>query len=96
MYILIVDYIKPLEEVAPHQPAHGEWVAKYVDAGVLLFGGPKKSKLGGALVAKSIDRKKLMEILAEDSFVKAGVAEYRIVDIDCKRTTPELEMLKLA
>jgi hypothetical protein len=37
-----------------------------------------------------------MKILSEDSYVHADVAEYQIVDFDCKLARPGLESLQLA
>lgn len=34
-----------------------------------------------------------MKILAEDSYVKADVADYQIIDVDCKLSAPALEKL---
>lgn len=96
MYLLIVSYTKPLEEVTPHFSTHLDWVKQYIDAGIFLFVGPKKSKLGGVIGVKSIDRNKLKSILSEDSFVKNDVAEYQIVDFDCKHTASEFDLLKTA
>ncbi|MDO8953322.1 MAG: YciI family protein [Gammaproteobacteria bacterium] len=94
MYVLIVDYIKPTDSVTPHIGAHSEWVKKYVDQGIFLFAGPKKSKLGGVILAKSIDKKALMTMISEDPYVIEDVAEYRVVDFDARLTTGELELLK--
>lgn len=96
MYLLIVNYIKTPEEVAPYLEAHSVWGKKYFDQGIFLVAGPKKSKLGGAILVKSINKEQLKQILTEDSFVKADVAEYQIIDFDCKITAAELEFLKIA
>lgn len=93
MYLLIAHYTESPDEVTPHIDAHSVWVKKYFDKGIFLLAGPKKSKLGGAILAKSIDKKELMHILSEDSYVKADVAEYQIVDFDCKLTSQPLESL---
>ena len=66
----------------------------YVEQGLFLFAGPKKSKLGGVILAKSIERKKLLAILAEDPYIMEDVAEYRVVDFDAKITAAELDYLK--
>jgi hypothetical protein len=60
---------------------------------VLIAAGPKKSGLGGVLLAKSMDKSTLLNILAEDSYVTADVAEYQIIDFDCKVAEPGLEKL---
>lgn len=94
MYLLIVSYTKSLDEVAVHSAAHAAWVKQYVDEGSILFAGPKKSKLGGVILVKSIAKNKLKEIIAADSYVKADVAEYQIIDFDCKATGQQLALLQ--
>ena len=58
---------------------------------MFLFAGPKKSGLGGVIAVKGIEKEKLMEILSEDSYVQADVAEYQIIDFDCKIAQSALE-----
>ena len=93
MYILAVHFSQTPEVVAPEVEAHGVWVKKYFDEGIFLAAGPKKSKLGGAILVSSIEKKKLLKILAEDSYVKADVADYQIIDIDCKLAAQGFEKL---
>jgi uncharacterized protein YciI len=96
MFMLIVNYTKPEEEVSKHKETHSIWVKKYIDQGIFLLAGPNKNKLGGAILAKSLDEDMLNKILSEDSYVKAEVAEYQIIQFDCKASTSELEFLKTA
>ena len=93
MNVLIVNYIKQSEEVKPHIDAHNIWVKKYFDEGIFMAAGPKKSKLGGVILAKTIDKSKLLKILAEDSYVQYDVAEYQIIEVDFKLTETGLEKL---
>jgi uncharacterized protein YciI len=94
MFLLIISYTKSPEEVALHTTTHLTWVKQYIDAGTFVFAGPKKSKLGGAILVKSIDKNTLKAIIAEDSFVKADVAEYQIIDFDCKATVEQFSLLQ--
>ncbi len=94
MFLLIVGYTQSPKQVAVHAPAHAEWVKQYIEEGVFLFAGPKKSKLGGAILVKSMDKQKLKAIIVEDLFVKADVAEYQIIDFDCKTTSQQLSFLQ--
>ncbi|PRC92336.1 YciI family protein [Solimicrobium silvestre] len=96
MFLLNISYIKSLDQVEPQMKAHGEWVMRYLNEGIFLFGGPKKSGMGGVIGVKSIEKQQLMSILAEDSFVQADVAEYQIMDFNCKLADVKLESLKLA
>jgi uncharacterized protein YciI len=93
MYLLIVSYTKPVEDVAPFVQAHSEWVKKYFNEGIFLFAGPKKNKFGGAILAKSIDRSLLNKIISEDSFIVGEVAEYQVIDFDCKVSAEGLDIL---
>lgn len=93
MYILNISYSVSPETVAPHVEAHRVWIKKYCDQGIFLAVGPKKSKLGGVILARAMNKAELMKIIAEDSFVKEDVADYQIIDIDCKLAIKGLEQL---
>jgi uncharacterized protein YciI len=45
MFLLIVGYTQSPEQVTVHAPAHAEWIKQYIEEGIFLFAGPKKSKL---------------------------------------------------
>lgn len=94
MFMLNVSYSKSPDEVTPHIKPHGEWVAKYFKEGIFLFAGPKKSGLGGVIGVKAIEKKRLLEVLAEDPYVKADVADVEIVDFDCKAAGDAIAALK--
>jgi uncharacterized protein YciI len=93
MFLINSSYITELSNVDPHRKAHGEWVAKYIKEGIFLFAGPKRSKLGGIIVAKRIEKAQLLKILSEDSYVIADVVENQIVDFDAAFTQPDLMQL---
>ena len=93
MFILNVSYSKSPEVVSEHAGTHGEWVKKYIDAGIFLCAGPKSSKLGGVLIAKSIEESLLLKIIAEDSYVIADVADYQITEFDCKLASNDFKIL---
>lgn len=94
MYALVVDFIKPAEEVKKYAERHGAWVNKHFQEGSFLLAGPKKCGLGGVILTKSMDKKVLNVLLADDPYVTEDVAEYRIVDFDCKLTVDTLSALK--
>ncbi|MFZ6653755.1 YciI family protein [Undibacterium sp. TJN19] len=96
MYLLNVSYNKAPGLVEPHIKAHGEWVGRYLKEGAFLFAGPKKSGLGGVIAVQSMAKETLLQMLAEDSYVQHDVAEYQIIDFDCKAAQTALETLKLA
>lgn len=93
MYFLIVSYTKPPEVVSKYFKEHCEWIHKYINEGIFLASGPKKSHLGGAILVRSIDKQQLKKILEEDSYFIADVADHMIVEIDCKLAAKGLEKL---
>jgi uncharacterized protein YciI len=93
MYVLNVCYSQSPEMVAPYVESHAAWVKKYFDLGVFLAAGPNKNKLGGVILVKSMDKAELKKILAEDSYVQADVADYKVTDMDFKLASTGLEKL---
>lgn len=93
MYILVVSYSKPPEVVEQYFKAHCAWLHKYVNAGIFLASGPKKSHLGGCVLVRSIEKEQLKKILEEDSYFKEDVADYLIIDMDCKLAANGFEKL---
>jgi uncharacterized protein YciI len=84
MFLLNISYKTHPSAVEPHAQSHGAWVKKHIASGDFLIAGPKKSGLGGIIVARALDRMKLQALLNEDSFVQADVADYEIIDFASK------------
>jgi uncharacterized protein YciI len=93
MYLLNVSYSQSPQKVEPHVSGHSAWVKQHLQDGTFLFAGPKKSGLGGVILVKSIPRKELQILLSEDSYVRAEVADYEVLDFDCKVVGPGLTAL---
>ena len=93
MYLLNVSYVRPPTDVQPHVAPHGAWVMAQFSSGTFLLAGPKPSGLGGAIVARAIDRAALQALLATDPYVIADVAEYQVIEFACKATSPVLASL---
>ncbi|AIY39411.1 hypothetical protein LT85_0251 [Collimonas arenae] len=93
MYILNISYSQAPAAVQPYIPSHGAWVKQHIDDGSFLFAGPKKSGLGGMILASAMPKPALLALLAGDSYVQADVADYQIAEFDCKIAARTLESL---
>jgi uncharacterized protein YciI len=82
MFLIISNYVVPTTDVDPHRAQHGEWVKQYINSGDFILAGPRRGKNGGVIVSRSMDKERLMKILAEDSFVNENLVEVQIVDFD--------------
>lgn len=82
MFLIISSYVVPATQVDPHRAQHSEWVQKYIQSGDFIIAGPRRGKIGGVILSRSMDKDRLMCILAEDSFVMEDLVEMQIVDFD--------------
>lgn len=94
MFLIISNYIVSSDKVEPHRDQHVAWVQQYIDSGDFLIAGPRRGKVGGVIFSRSIDRGKLMQILAEDSFVIEDLVEIQLVDFDAPLTSEALIELR--
>lgn len=80
MFIIEVSYIKPLSEIDRHLEAHRAFLDECYSKGLLLASGAKVPRTGGIIIACSMNRTELEELLAQDPFRKEQVAEYKITE----------------
>jgi uncharacterized protein YciI len=52
VYIVILTYIKPLDEIDAAIPAHVEWLKKGYAEGIFLASGRRIPRNGGVILAK--------------------------------------------
>jgi uncharacterized protein YciI len=96
MYIVLLTYIRPLEEVDLVLPDHVEWLGKQYEAGYFLVSGRKVPREGAVIIARPMPRGKLEALLATDPFAAGRLAKYEIVEFQATRTVPELARLNEA
>ena len=80
MFIAILTYKKPLEEVDRFLQAHREYLAEHYAAGDFIASGPQTPRVGGVIMMKADNREAVESIIAEDPFRLNGIADYRIVE----------------
>ena len=80
MFIAILTYKKPLEEVDCFLRAHREYLAKHYAAGDFIASGPQTPRVGGVIMIKANDRTAVEAIIAQDPFNINGIADYQIVE----------------
>lgn len=80
MFIAILTYRKPLEEVDRFLQAHREYLAGHYAAGDFIASGPQNPRVGGVILMKAEDRAAVDAIIAQDPFNIHGIADYQIVE----------------
>ncbi|MBM7811431.1 YciI family protein [Saccharothrix algeriensis] len=96
MYVVLLEYIKPLDEVDYSLPDHVDWLNKQYEAGHFLVSGRQVPRVGGVIIARPMPRGRLDALLATDPFAVNKLARYRVVEFQATRTAPELDKLNEA
>ncbi|MBB4127653.1 uncharacterized protein YciI [Xanthomonas translucens] len=91
LYILALNYVRPLEEVKAHLDTHRQWLAKHINAGRILAAGPNEDKSGGLVLASCGNRSELDDMIADDPFVA-----HRLVAVSVQGFEPALRAEALA
>ncbi len=80
MFIAILTYKKPLEEVDRHLQAHRDYLAEHYAAGDFIASGPQTPRIGGVIMITADNRAAVDSIIAHDPFKINGIADYQIVE----------------
>ena len=80
MFIAILTYKKPLEEVDRYLQAHRDYLSEHYAAGDFIMSGPQTPRVGGVIVMRAEKRSVVDTIIAQDPFKANGIADYQIVE----------------
>ncbi|MDR3641218.1 MAG: YciI family protein [Humidesulfovibrio sp.] len=93
MYLILVNYVKPLSVIDELLPAHRKFLETNYQAGVFLLSGPREPRTGGIIMAQAGSRWELAAILEQDPFVTEGAATYEIIEFKATRTGKAIRFL---
>jgi uncharacterized protein YciI len=95
MFLILLDYVRPLDAVDAHLDAHRAFLARRYADGSFLMSGRKEPRTGGVILAMAASRDAADAIAREDPFHAAGVSEYAIVEFHPTMTAPGLAQFKV-
>jgi uncharacterized protein YciI len=96
MFVVLLTYTAPIEEVDLALPDHVEWLERQYERGLFLASGARKPRVGGAIITRPMARGKLDAILASDPFSVKHLAQYEVIEFSPTKTAPELRLLNEA
>jgi uncharacterized protein YciI len=82
LFVVLMNYSQPLEAVDRVRAEHIRHIEAWAERGIFRAWARRSPPAGGVLVAAAPDRAALERVLAEDPYVKAGVANPEIVDFN--------------
>jgi uncharacterized protein YciI len=91
-FVVLVHYTAPLEAVDAIRPAHIEHLERHAREGVFHAWARRDPPTGGVIVAAAPDRATLEAIVAEDPYVRAGVARAEIVGFNARNVRGALRV----
>ncbi|MEV6431658.1 YciI family protein [Nocardia sp. NPDC051463] len=87
MFILDLTYRDgALDELDAWIPEHYAYIDRHLAAGTFLMSGRKVPRTGGVILAQAPDRADLDAVIAEDPFLRAGLADYTVTEIQPTRS----------
>jgi uncharacterized protein YciI len=88
MFVLLLTYTKPLDEVDALMRKHMKWLDEQYAAGRFLVSGRRIPRTGGVILARGDDREEIEGLAASDPFVTGGVATVEVIQFRASQTTP--------
>ena len=80
MFIAILTYKKPLEDVDRFLQAHRDYLACHYASGDFITSGPQNPRTGGVIMIRANSRAAVDAIISQDPFNINGIASYHIVE----------------
>lgn len=90
MYVALLTYTAPIEEIDYVLPDHAEWLSRHFEHGNFLAAGRREPEPGGVIIVRAMSRGKLDALLATDPFVLRHLAAYTVVGFTASRTAAGL------
>lgn len=91
MFMLLLHYKQPLEEVMKNLDAHRIYLDKYYNQGKFIFSGPRKPRTGGCILCHATNEAEIKEIIKEDPFYFNRIADYEIIEVEITKQAPGFE-----
>lgn len=93
MFIVLLSYVQPLSAVEAHLQEHRAFLDRQYAAGHFVASGAQVPRTGGVILARGLTRPQLDEVLAEDPFWRAQVAQYHVIEFTPSKFAPGFEAL---
>ena len=91
MFVVILGYVKPLDQVDHWLNEHVAFLDECYSAGLFIASGRRVPRTGGVILATGDDRDLLDRTLQRDPFKREGVAEYAIYQFQATKMQAGLE-----
>lgn len=91
MYAVILDYIRPLDEIDAALADHVIWLDAQYAAGIFLASGRREPRVGGMILAADVPRDVVDAAIAGDPFAVRGLATHTVHEFHPSKWADEVE-----
>ena len=88
LYLILLKYIRPPEEVTAHVEEHRAYLRRHYTAGDFIVSGPRVPPEGGVILARAASEADARALIADDPFSQLGIAEYQLIPFDALWSAP--------
>lgn len=93
MFLALLTYIRPLDEIDAHIPSHAQYLADLYAEGRMHLSGRRHPRTGGFMLFTAADRPQAENLLARDPFHALGLARYELIELQPTQAAPSLRPL---
>ncbi len=93
MFLVDMQFLRPLDEIDQHIAAHREYLAQQYANGQLLLGGRKVPRTGGILLSRHASLSEVRAVFDADPLVQIGAASYSVIEFQPVMMQEELRPL---
>lgn len=79
LFVVLLSYLKPPEEVDLYLPAHNAFLNKYYSSGHFIVSGPQIPRTGGLILMRAQNREEAEEIMKGDPFSQHSVSTFQVI-----------------
>jgi uncharacterized protein YciI len=91
MFIILINYTKPIEEVNAVVADHRAYLDTQYEAGKLICSGRQSTMTGGVLISHVKTKEEADEIIKNDPYNLKGVAEYEVIEFTLGKFHPDFK-----
>ncbi len=92
MFLVLLKYLKPLEEVDKFRPDHVEFLERFYAEGKFIVSGRQTSLTGGVILANVDTLEEIKEIVAQDPFSENKIAYYSFIEFSPTKYDPRFKV----
>ncbi len=93
LYLIMLTYTRPLDEVNAHLEEHRAYLRRMYAAGHFIVSGPRVPPGGGVILAHAASEDDAHALTREDPFSQLGLATYEVIAFDALWSAPEFAPL---